>query len=246
LENNNFLESYLKPSEEGLDRTFTLPLPDISGLKECGEYIVQGKLDNTCSTNIISKHVSESEGVRLIEVYKNTEDREKGIFIRLVGTLSILKKGYPFLFLDAAISNVSPRSAQQEEISTRVALHMPQANSEERDIFFNLISEKADAANIPHNSSNIPVLPDFWGPIWSAGKPGIAPDMIKTLRDMAWASYESFCNQTKPAENFNYMPVQNQMAFKNSAAEHHLFKKMGLSVTAEVQAAFFSVMVAGV
>jgi hypothetical protein len=246
LENNNFLESYLKPSEEGLDRTFTLPLPDISGLKECGEYIVQGKLDNTCSTNIISKHVSESEGVRLIEVYKNTEDREKGIFIRLVGTLSILKKGYPFLFLDAAISNVSPRSAQQEEISTRVALHMPQANSEERDIFFNLISEKADAANITHNSSNIPVLPDFWGPIWSAGKPGIAPDMIKTLRDMAWASYESFCNQTKPAENFNYMPVQNQMAFKNSAAEHHLFKKMGLSVTAEVQAAFFSVMVAGV
>jgi hypothetical protein len=246
LENNNFLESYLKPSEEGLDRTFTLPLPDISGLKECGEYIVQGKLDNTCSTNIISKHVSESEGVRLIEVYKNTEDREKGIFIRLVGTLSILKKGYPFLFLDAAISNVSPRSAQQEEISTRVALHMPQANSEERDIFFNLISEKADASNITHNSSNIPVLPDFWGPIWSAGKPGIAPDMIKTLRDMAWASYESFCNQTKPAENFNYMPVQNQMAFKNSAAEHHLFKKMGLSVTAEVQAAFFSVMVAGV
>ena len=161
MENNNFLENYLKPSEDGLDRTFTLPLPNISGLKECGEYIVQGKLDNTCSTNIISKHVSESEGIRLIEVYKNTEDREKGIFIRLVGTLSILKKGYPFLFLDAAISNVSPRSAQQEEISTRVALHMPQANSEERDIFFNSISEKADTSNIPHNSSNIPVLPYF-------------------------------------------------------------------------------------
>ena len=63
---------------------------------------------------------------------------------------------------------------------------------------------------------------------------------------MAWASYESYCNQTKPDKNIDYMPVQNQMAFKNSAAEHHLFKKMGLSVTAEVQAAFFSVMVAGV
>ena len=140
MENDNFLINYLKPSEDGLDRTFTLPLPDISGLKECGEYIVQGKLDNTCSTNIISKYVSESEGVRLIEVYKNTEDREKGIFIRLVGTLSILKKGYPFLFLDAAISNVSPRTAQQEEISTRVALHMPQADEKKRKIFFDSLN----------------------------------------------------------------------------------------------------------
>jgi len=246
LENNNFLINYLKPSEDGLDRTFTLPLPDISGLKECGEYIVQGKLDNTCSTNIITKHVSEAENIRLIEVYKNTEDREKGIFIRLVGTLSILKKGYPFLFLDAAISNVSPRTAQQEEISTRVALHMPQANAEGRDIFFNSLSKKADAENISHSSRSIPVLPDFWGPIWSTEKKGIEPDRIKTLRDMAWETYDSFCSHTEPAENFDYMPVQNQMAFKNSAAEHHLFKKMGLSVTAEVQAAFFSVMVAGV
>ena len=63
---------------------------------------------------------------------------------------------------------------------------------------------------------------------------------------MAWASYEDYCSQAKPVENFDYLPVQIQMAFKNSAAEHHLFKKMGLSVTAEVQAAFFSVMVAGV
>ncbi len=246
MENNNFLENYLKPSEDGLNRTFTLPLPDISGLKKCGEYIVQGKLDNTCSTNIISKHVSETEGVRLIEVYKNTEDKEKGIFIRLVGTLSLLKKGYPFLFLDAAISNVSPRTAQQEKISTRVALHMPQADAAKRDIFFNYISEKADSQNISYKSSTISALPDFWGPIWSSGKPGIAPDMIKTLRDMAWASYENFFSQTEPAKNPDYLPVQNQMAFKNSSAEYHLFKKMGLSVTAEVQAAFFSVMVAGV
>jgi hypothetical protein len=70
--------------------------------------------------------------------------------------------------------------------------------------------------------------------------------MIKQLRDTAWAEYEKFCAQTEPNENFDYMPVQNQMAFKNSAAEHLMFKKMGLSVTAEVQAAFFSVMVAGV
>jgi hypothetical protein len=246
MDNESFLTNYLQPSKNGLDRTFTLPLPDITGLKECGEYIVQGKLDNTCSTNIITKYVSESEDVRLIEVYKNTEDREKGIFIRLVGTLSILKKGYPFLFLDAAISNVSPRTAEQEEISTRVALHMPQAKAEERDVFFNSLSEKADAANITHNSRKIPVLPDFWGPIWSTEKQGIEPELIKNIRDIAWETYDSFCSHIEPDMNFDYLPVQNQMAFKNSAAEHHLFKKMGLSVTAEVQAAFFSVMVAGV
>jgi len=246
MENESFLTNYLQPSKNGLDRTFTLPLPEISGLKECGEYIVQGKLDNTCSTNIITKYVSELEGIRLIEVYKNTEDKEKGIFIRLVGTLSILKKGYPFLFLDAAISNVSPRTAEQEEISTRVALHMPQANAEERNIFFDSLSEKADTANITHNSRSIPVLPDFWGPIWSTEKKGIAPELIRNIRDIAWEIYNSFCSHTEPDINFDYLPVQNQMAFKNSAAEHHLFKKMGLSVTAEVQAAFFSVMVAGV
>jgi len=246
MENESFLTNYLQPSKDGLDRTFTLPLPEISGLKECGEYIVQGKLDNTCSTNIITKYVSELEGVRLIEVYKNTEDKEKGIFIRLVGTLSILKKGYPFLFLDAAISNVSPRTAQQEEISTRVALHMPQANAEERNIFFDSLSEKADAVNITHNSRSIPVLPDFWGPIWSTEKKGIAPELIKNIRNIAWETYDSYCGHTEPVMDFDYLPVQNQMAFKNSAAEHHLFKKMGLSVTAEVQAAFFSVMVAGV
>jgi len=246
LENNNFLNNYLKPSENGLDQTFTMPLPGIPGLEECGEYIVQGKLDNTCSTNIITKHFSKSEGIRLIEVYKNTEDKEKGIFIRLVGTLSILRKGYPFLFLDAAISNVSPRTAQKEEISTRVALHMPQTDGKKRSIFFDSLSKEAEKENISYTNRTIPVLPDFWGPIWSAGKQGICPDMIKQLRDIAWTSYENFCTQTDPAENFDYMPVQNQMAFKNSAAEHHLFKKMGLSVTAEVQAAFFSVMVAGV
>lgn len=243
--NDNFLNNYLKPSEDGLDRTFTLALPGISGLEACGEYIVQGKLDNTCSTNIITKYISKPENIRLIEVYKNTEDREKGIFIRLVGTLSLLKKGYPFMFLDAAISNVSPQTAQKQEISTRVALHMPQAGNN-RGIFFDALNNSAEKENIPCTQRDIPVLPDFWGPIWSAGKEGICPDLIKQLRDMAWTAYNNFCKQTDPAENFDYLPVQNQMAFKNAAAEHHLFKKMGLSVTAEVQAAFFSVMVAGV
>jgi len=245
LDTNLFLNHYLKPSEDGLDRRFTLPLPNISGLEACGDYIVQGKLDNTCSTNIMTRYLSEPEGVRLIEVYKNTEDREKGIFIRLFGTLSLLKKGYPFLFLDAAISNVSPQTARKEEISTRVALHLPQAG-DNREIFFDPFSTDAEKENISYTRRNIPALPDFWGPIWSAAKRGICPDLIQQLRNMAWSSYENFCRQTDPAENFDYRPVQNQMAFKNAAAEQLLFKKMGLSVSAEVQAAFFSVMVAGV
>jgi hypothetical protein len=37
--------------------------------------------------------------------------------------------------------------------------------------------------------------------------------------------------------------MQQMMIFNNAKAEHLMFKKMGLSVPTEAQAAFFSVMV---
>ncbi|MCX5896374.1 MAG: hypothetical protein NTZ51_11160 [Proteobacteria bacterium] len=240
-----FIKNYLKPSADGLDRSFTVPLPDSAGLQPCGEFIVQGKLDNTTSTNIISKFESGT-GIRVVEVYKNTEDAMKGIFIRLVGTLSLVRKGYPFLFLDAAVSNLNVRTAQRDEVSTRVALHLPQADSTQRKIFFDSLNQQAEKAGMVHDSREIEALPQFWGPLWSARSEGIDFDLITSLRSCAWTSYESLCRQTRQKADFDYRPVQQQMVFKNSQAEHHLFKKMGLSVPAEAQAAFFSVLVAGV
>lgn len=241
----DFISAYLKPSSDGLDRSFTLALPDIDGLMKCGEFIVQGHLDNTYSTNSIAKFESAS-GVRLIEVYKNTEDREQKIFIRLVGTMSLVKKGYPFLIFDAAVSNVSPVTGLKDEISTRVAIHLPQADSAIRDLFFAALNTQATGAGVACCLREVQGLPDFWGPFWSAQFDGIDFDRIFALRNMAWASYDGMCSKISGKADFDYRPAQEQIVFKNAQAEHHIFKKMGLSVSAEAQAAFFSMLVAGI
>ena len=244
MEEDYFIEHYLKPSASGLDKEFTLPLPDIPGLKKSGTFIVQGSLDTTVSTNIIAKHVSDPAGVRCVEVYKNTEDKVTGRFIRLVGTLSLVKKGYPFLFLDAAVSNISFTTGQIEGLSTRVAIHLPQADSSMRDMFFDTLRTQAESAGLTSTTRVIESMPAFWGPLLSVHNEGITLDVIRTLRNGAWKSYERYCSQARDNSDFDYMPVQHQMILKTSQAEHHFFKKMGLSVAAEAQAAFFSVLAA--
>jgi hypothetical protein len=245
LDNDLFINNYLKPSTDGLDRSFTLPLPEISGLKPCGEFIVQGHLADTFSTNIIAKFESTA-GFRLVEVYKNTEDRRQAIFLRLVGTMSLVKKGFPFLFLDAAVANLDPRTAQKVELATRVAIHLPQADSEHKNIFYDILNREAKHAGFAYECRELEALPPFWGPLWSARATGVDLEIIKALRSIAWTAYDRLCSETQPKADFDYRPVQQQMVFKNSQAEHQLFKKMGLSVPAEAQAAFFSVLVAGV
>ena len=245
MDHELFIKNYLQPSADGLDRSFTLPLPEISGIKPCGEFIVQGHLDDTFSTNIIAKFESDT-GFRLVEVYKNTEDRRQAIFLRLVGTMSLVKKGFPFLFLDAAVANLDPRTAQKVELSTRVAIHLPQADSEHKKIFYDILNRKAERAGFAYECRALEALPPFWGPLWSARATGVDLEIIKTLRSIAWTAYDGLCSETQPKADFDYRPVQQQMVFKNSQAEHQLFKRMGLSVPAEAQAAFFSVLVAGV
>jgi hypothetical protein len=246
VENENFTNNYLKPSISGLDSSFTLPLPDIPGLQKSGEFIVQGTLEQTVSTNIIAKYLSETAGVRCVEVYKNTEEAVEGRFIRLVGTMSLLKKGYPFLFLDAAVSNINFLTGQIEGITTRVAMHLPQADSDKRNLFFDTLSQQAECTGLTYTTREIESMPGFWGPLWSAQSEGIAFDIIKTLRGCAWTSYEHYCSQADSNPEFDYKPVQHQMILKTSQAEHHFFKKMGLAVAAEAQAAFFSVLSADV
>jgi hypothetical protein len=245
LDNELFIKNYLTPSADGLDKRFMLPLPGIPGLKPLGEFIVQGHLDATFSTNIIKKFENDA-GYRLVEVYKNTEDLGQGLFLRLVGTISLVKKGFPFLFLDAAVANLDPRTARKVELSTRAAIHMPQAASEQRKVFYETLNIAAEQAGVAYESRELEALPAFWGPLWSARGTGVDFELIKKLRSIAWTAYERLCTQTQQNPDFDYRPVQQQMVFKNSLAEHALFKKMGLSVPAEAQAAFFSVLVSGV
>lgn len=246
MNEKDFIMHYLQPSTNRLDRTFTHPLPNIEGLKKCGDFIVQGELDETFSTNIIVKFESDILGIRLIEVYKNSQNQGTGVFVRLVGTLSLVKTGYPFLFLDAAVTNVSPLTTEREETTTRVAIHLPQSDPELKKMFFGALSEKAKEDSISYRDMESDSLPDFWGSVWLGESKKFDLDMIRQLRDYAWLSYKQLIEQTKQRSPFDYKPVQERMIFDNAKSEHYLFKKMGLSVPMEAQAAFFSVMVSGV
>jgi len=246
MNEKDFLENYLWPSGDRLDRTFTHPLPNIEGLKKCGDFIVQCEHEDTFSTNIITKYESDTLGITLKEVYKNNQNKVTGIFIRLVGTMSLVKTGYPRLSLDAAISNVNPLTEEREDIKTMVVIHLPQADPEQRKMIFHSFSELAKESGISYREIQVEYMPDFWGPIWIAESKGVNLDMIRQLRDHAWSSYKGLIEQTKEKTPFDYKPLQENAIFNSASREHLSFKRMGLSVPVEAQAAFFSELVSGI
>jgi len=246
MNEKDFLENYLWPSGDRLDRTFTQPLPNIEGLKKCGDFIVQGEHEDTFSTNIMTKYVSDTSGVRLVEVYKNSQNKVTGVFVRLVGTISLVKAGYPFLLLDAVVSNVSMLTNEREDIATRVVIHLPQVDPEQRKMVFHSFSEQAKEGGISYSERQLDTVPDFWGPIWVAESKGVNLDMIRELREHAWSCYKGLMERTKEKTSFDYTPTQENMIFGTARREHLSFKRKGLSVPVEAQAAFFSVLVSGV
>jgi len=246
MNEKDFLENYLWPSDDRLDRTFTYPLPNIEGLKKYGDFIVQCELEDTFSTNIMTKYESDTLGVRLVEVYKNSQNKVTGVFGRLVGTLSLVKTGYPFLLLDAAITNVNLFTSEREDIATTVALHLPQVDPEQRRNILNSFSELAKEAGVLCREREALDPCDFWGPMWLAESKGANLDMIRQLRDHAWSCYKRLIEQTKEKTPFDYRPVQELMIFNTARREHLGFERKGLSVPVEAQAAFFSVLVSGV
>jgi len=238
-----FISDYLQPSTDRLDQRFTHPLPDIPGLTPAGQFIIQAELEDTYSVNIIRKYLSTPTGLRFVEVYKNTQNKVTGNFVRLVGTLSLVKDGYPFMLLDAAIRNVSRVTGQKEELNTHVAIHLPQAEPAQRQMFYEHIEEIAREELIDHQSLQPDTVPSFWGPVWLAQAKGISFDLIRSLRDTACHTYRHIIAETPERKPFDYRPLQEHNFFGTSRREHDTFQKMGLSVPAEAQAAFFSIMV---
>ncbi len=245
MNEKDFLENYLWPSEDKLDRTFTFPLPDIEGLKKCGDFIIQCQLEDTFSTNIMTKYESDS-GIILKELYKNTQNKVTGVFIRLVGGISIVKNGYPRLSLDAPILNVNPLTGERVDIITRMFITLAQADPEQRKILFDHLSEQAKEAGISYSESKTDAMPEFWGARWIAETKGINLDLFRKLRNYAWSAYKRVIEETKEKLPFDYRPLQEQMIFDVARREHLVFKRAGMSVPVEAQAAFFSVMVSGV
>jgi len=246
MDNELFIKNYLHPSLDGLDRQFILPLPDDESLEKTGEFIVQSHCPSTYSTNVIMRYERPGDGTRLVEVYKSSQNMDSGRFVRLVGTMALVKKGYPFLFFDAAVTNINMQTGEAADLSTRIAIHMPQAADSGRFALMENLSRQADEAALPWGTAHIDALPPFWGPLWHVRMEGVALDAIERLRLFAWKAYQDSCAAVPPVENFDYLPVQVQMILKNSKAEQWQFLRMGLNVPVEVQAAFFSMLCAGV
>lgn len=240
MDQEHFIKNYVQPSQDGLDRQYVLPLP-VEGLKKTADFIVQSHCPPTYSTNSISRYENQ-DGMRLVEVYKSSQNMESGKFVRLVGTMALRKKGYPFLFLDAAVTNINMQTGDIAELGTRTAIHMPQATESGRQALMASLSSRAEEAKLPWGTVMIDALPSFWGPLWHVRMNGLALEAIGQLRGFAWKAYHSYCEQTDADDDFDYLPVQQQMVIKNAQAEYAQFQRMGLNVPVEVQAAFFSVL----
>jgi hypothetical protein len=241
MDNEQFVKNYVQPSVAGLDRQYTLPLPD-STLEQTGEFIVQSHCKSTYSTNIIMRYERPSDGTRLVEVYKSSQNMDSGRFVRLVGTMALLKKGYPCLFLGAAVTNINMQTGEAADLGTRIAIHIPQADEGTRQALMDNLTARADMAKLPCGTVTIDALPPFWGPLWHVRVDGLARDTIEQVRGFAWNAYLQYCREKPAVDDFDYMPVQQQMVIKNAQAEFGQFKRMGLDVPVEVQAAFFSVL----
>ena len=245
MDEKDFLEKYLWPSEDRLDRTFTHPLPSIEGLKKCGDFIVQCEHEDTFSTNIVTKYESDLLGVRLVEVYKNSQNKVTGVFVRLVGTMALVKVGYPCLSLDAAVSNVNLSTGERDGMRTTVAIHLPQIDAEQRKMVFQSFYGQVKESGVSCQERQSDALPGFWGSVWVAQSEGADFDTIRKLRDSAWDAYKRLIDETPAKTPFDYKPFQEHMIFNTSRREHLTFKRMGLSVAVEAQAAFFSILVSG-
>jgi hypothetical protein len=170
MDEKRFIANFVQPSDKKMDEAFTHPLPKIEGLRKCAEFVIQSEDEETFSTNIVTRFASDSLGIKLFEVYKNTEHKGLGIFVRIVGALTVVKVGYPLLFLDAAVSNVSHLTTQREDLTTRVAIHLPQAAPEQQQIFFSRLREAAEKDSVTYRDLKVDAMPDFWGSIWLSWK----------------------------------------------------------------------------
>jgi hypothetical protein len=160
--------------------------------------------------------------------------------------MSLVKTGYPFLLLDAAVTNVNLLEAQRQDLTTMVRISLPQADPEQRKIIFDSLNEQARETNISFKERQFDTAPDFYGLTWMAESKGVQLDMIRQLRDYAWSSYKLVTEKTKEKTPFDYRPLQEHMIFNTVRLEERLFRGVGLSVPVESYAALLSVLVSGV
>ncbi len=237
-----FLTQFLKPGAIGVKPPFRFALPRIPGLQTDGECLLHFEQGETWSVNFIARYRSEKMKLTLRELYKNTQHKKTGVFIRLVGPLSFTLNGYPGVSMDCPVLNVDTATGHKAPLSTRVVIHLPLASRKQSDLFIAGLRDRALVDDYTAEVRQAPHLPPWWGPFLIFVKPGLQLEMIQRLRDHAWGAYESMTSQTPSSPAFNYRPFQEYMVFDTARREHGVFASLGLSVASEAQMSFFSAM----
>ncbi len=241
VEDNDFINNYIWPSDAKINTEFTVPLPE--GFNKTEDYILQAEAGDSFSVNIMASYINDDE-IILNETYKNSQNKETGKFIRLNGSTSAVKYGFPSLRTDFPIFNVNTQTGEFAPISSFAAIMLPQGTEEQWQIFFDYLIEKAEenGIDIPEPVSN-PNLPDWWGPIAMISWDGIDLDKMKKLREIALSGYEEVIAQTDADPDFDYRVLQERMIFVQAGGERHLFKNiLGIDVPAAAQRAFFALL----
>lgn len=235
----DFVTGFLRPAAWELAPCYLHRPPRVPGLEQVGSCIVQGEQGTSFSTSVIHRHQSRQASVSLVDVYKNTENKVSGRFVRLLGTMALRQKDRPLVFVDAAVTNVNPHTGEDEALTTRVVVHHPQAEPSRRQRLYDSLSAMADSLGVPAKAASGKAFPDFWGEIWLMKVEGLQMEAIAAARDQVWAvtndsdesGLNAFCDTRE---------VREFLIFEQAQAEHELFAKMGLEVPLGVQSAFFS------
>lgn len=230
---------YISPVKERINRDYTYPLPE--GFKKTGDIIIQSEVGDSFSTNIIATYIN-NDGIYLNETYKNSQNKKTGKFIRLNGTTSAVKFGYPSLRTDFPFLNVNTQTGEIVPVNSFAALMLPQGTDQQWQIFFDAFTRKVEEAGMVAPTPFVrPDLPDWWGPIAMINWEGVNIDKWKTIRDIVLSCYEEVIAQTAPNTEFDYRPIQERMIFDQAGSERHLFANiLGIDVPAAIQRAFFA------
>ena len=239
---NLFEMFYIYPSRALLNGLFTYPLPSIEGLEKAGDFLIQAEFEDTFSTNIISKYTSDTLGISLIEIYKNTQNKKTGIFLRILGGISVVKPGYPKLITDTPLLNIDYITGEPADLYGFQAVNLPQATEEQQDVFWDSLTEKVEADGIIYMLEEYEDVPEFWGPQFMAPFDGLDFETIERIRNHAWSAYQDVIAQTDAQIPYDYTPLQEFLILEMAGREGGLFEFLGLTVPAEAQSAFFSVV----
>ena len=242
MKTQDFIDGFIPPGGAELAERFMVPLPAVDGLTLQYRFRLQACRGDIWSAAQVDAYRGLDGALRLVDVYRNTQHRRSGLFVRLVGTMGLIVRGCPFVFLEATVSNVSPVTAAAEPLTTRVVAHFPQAAEAVRWELFDALRTAAAGCRGECREVSAPTLPAFWGPLLVVTVPGLKSVLIRDVRRRLARWYCASVTEMLQDAAPDYRAVQDQMIYCSSRAETRMFARMGLDLPCAAQAALFTIL----